>query len=138
MKLLALSLRFSTPLPQNFGLRLRVCDGPPLKCQLDLHLLQLGCLLPEGDRNPFNSASQGLELFGILGGSKLRPISQLPLETNDFVSHRPESPFILFHLPAPVGPLHVVAHLGVLKLLLKVGDLLRPLLSIINPGQEPG
>ena len=126
------------PLPQNFGLRLCVRDGLPLKPQLDFYLLKLSCLLPKGDRNPFDSASQGLELFGILGGSKLRPSNQLPLETNNLVRRLPESPFVLFHLPAPAGPLHVVAHLDVLKLLLEVGDLLRPLLFILNPGQEPG
>ena len=125
-------------LPQNLGLCLCVRDGPPLKRQLDAHLLKFSCLLPKGDGNPFDSASQGLELFGILGGSKLRPSNQLPLETNNLVCRLPESPFVLFRLPAPAGPLHIVAHLSVLKLLLKVGDLLRPFLFIINPCQEPG
>ena len=100
--------------------------------------LKFGCLLPKGDENPFDNASQGLELFGILGGSKLRPSIQLPLETNNLVRRLPESPFVLFHLPVPAGPLHIVAHLSILKLLLKVGDLLRPFLFIINLCQEPG
>ena len=112
------------PLPQNFRLRLCIRDGLPLKPQLDFYLLQLGCLLPKGDRNPFDSASQGLELFGILDVSKLRPSDQLPLETNDLVRRLTESPFVLFYLPALVGPLHIVAHLSILKLLLEVGDLL--------------
>ena len=57
MKLLALDLRLSMPLPQDLGFRLCIRDGPLLVCQLDLQLLQLSCLFPEGDRNPLNSAS---------------------------------------------------------------------------------
>ena len=132
----ALCLRFWTPLPQNFGLRLCIRDGLPLERQLDFYLLKLGCLLPKGDGNPFDSASQGLELFGILGVSKLRPSNQLPLETNDLVRRLTESPFTLFYLPAPAGPLHIMAHLSILKLLLEVGDLLRPFLLILHC--EPG
>nr|XP_010910314.2 receptor-like protein 34 [Elaeis guineensis] len=99
-KLPALSFRLPTPLPQNFRLRLRVRNGPPLERQLDLHLLQLGCLLSEGGRNPLNSAPQGLELFRIPGGHKWRPVNQLPLESDNFVGRPSESPLVVFHLKA--------------------------------------
>ena len=61
-----------------------------------------------------------MELFGILGVSKLRPSNQLALETNNLVRRPMESPFVLFYLPVPAGPLHIVAHLSILKLLLEV------------------
>ena len=57
MKLLALDLCLSMPLPQDLGFRLRIRDGPLLVRQLDLQLLQLSCLFSEGDRNPLNGAS---------------------------------------------------------------------------------
>ena len=60
----------------------------------------------------------------ILGVSKLRPSNQLPLETDYLVRRSMESPLVLLYLSALAGPLHIVAHLSVLKLPLEVGNFL--------------
>ena len=135
---LAFALCLSMSFSQDLGFCLRVLDGLLLACQLDLQLLQLSCPPPKGDRQLFCSSSQGFEFAGILRKSELSPASQLPLKTGNFIGCHPEPPFVFIHLPMPAGSMCVVACLGILKLLLKVGDLLRPLPVAVGPSQEPG
>ena len=132
------SLALSMPLSQDLRFCLRIRDGLLLVCQLDLQLLQLSRSFSKGDRKPFDGSSQGLEFIRIPDRSQLSPVSQMPLKMGDFIGRHPESPFIFLCLPSPTGLIHIVAHLDVLKLLLKVRDFLRPLPVAVGPNQEPG
>ena len=138
MKPPTFALRFSKPLPQNFGLHFGILDRLLLISQLNFQPLQFGLLLPKGHGQFFHGPPEGAELVRALCRDGLDSLRQLPLKVGNLIGRRLKLPSIVVYLLAPADSVGIVVRLNILQLLLKVEEFLRPVLIVVGLSCEPG